>query len=61
MRLRTLPLALASIMAGADGVIYETHDKPEEAFSDGQQTLNFEESDILIDKMNQTFALRSSF
>ncbi|NVJ64783.1 MAG: 3-deoxy-7-phosphoheptulonate synthase, partial [Flavobacteriaceae bacterium] len=34
------PIALASIMAGADGVIYETHEKPEEAYSDGQQTLN---------------------
>ena len=55
------PIALASIMAGADGVIYETHEKPEEAYSDGQQTLNFPESDKLIDRMNKTFDLRSSF
>jgi len=52
------PVALASIMAGADGVIYETHEKPEEAYSDGQQTLNFDESTILINKMRKVFALR---
>jgi len=40
-------IALASIMAGADGVIYEVHAQPEEALSDGQQTLNFEESELL--------------
>jgi len=55
------PIALASIMAGADGVIYETHEKPDEAFSDGQQTLNFEESKRLIDRMRKTYALRESF
>jgi 3-deoxy-7-phosphoheptulonate synthase len=41
-------LALASIISGADGVIYEVHEKPEEALSDGQQTLNFFESDKLV-------------
>ena len=55
------PVALATVMAGADGVIYETHQKPEEAASDGQQTLNFEESDGLINKMRKTFELRMSF
>lgn len=52
------PIALASIMAGADGVIYETHEKPEEAYSDGQQTLNFTESQQLIRKMNEVVNLR---
>jgi len=45
-------LALASIISGADGVIYEVHEKPEEAISDGQQTLNFYESDKLVDNIN---------
>lgn len=49
------PIALAAVMAGADGVIYETHQKPEEAASDGQQTLDFEESARLIRKMNKAF------
>lgn len=45
------PVALAATIAGADGVIFEIHDKPEKAFSDGQQTLDFEESARLIQKM----------
>ena len=52
------PVALAAIMAGADGVIYETHRKPEEAFSDGQQTLDFIESTHLARAMRQVFELR---
>ena len=52
------PVALATVMAGADGVIYETHQLPEAAFSDGQQTLDFSESARLIRKMKRAFALR---
>ena len=55
------PVALAAVMAGADGVIYETHRKPEEAFSDGQQTLDFDESTRLIERMRKAFDLRESF
>ncbi|MBK5277607.1 MAG: bifunctional 3-deoxy-7-phosphoheptulonate synthase/chorismate mutase [Bacteroidia bacterium] len=55
------PVALAAIMAGADGIIYETHQNPEEAFSDGQQTLDFQESETLIKKLRMTFDLRNSF
>lgn len=44
-------LALSSLISGADGVIYEVHEKPEEALSDGQQTLNFAESDDLVNKI----------
>jgi 3-deoxy-7-phosphoheptulonate synthase len=51
------PVALAAVMAGADGIIYETHNRPEEAFSDGQQTLDFNESSVLIDKINKAFNL----
>lgn len=49
------PVALACVMAGADGIIYETHQKPEEAASDGQQTLDFDESAALIRKMNVAY------
>jgi 3-deoxy-7-phosphoheptulonate synthase len=55
------PVALACVMAGADGIIYETHRKPEEATSDGQQTLDFEESAALIHKMRKCFELIKSF
>jgi 3-deoxy-7-phosphoheptulonate synthase len=46
-------VALAAAAAGADGVIYEVHEKPEEAASDGQQTLNFDESALLITKIRK--------
>ncbi|HEX8059810.1 MAG TPA: bifunctional 3-deoxy-7-phosphoheptulonate synthase/chorismate mutase, partial [Cyclobacteriaceae bacterium] len=55
------PVALAAVMAGADGIIYETHEKPEEAFSDGAQTLNFVESSRLISRMRKSFELKSEF
>ncbi len=55
------PVALAAVIAGADGIIYETHEKPEEAFSDGQQTLDFQESDVLIDKLRKVYELREGF
>jgi 3-deoxy-7-phosphoheptulonate synthase len=46
-------ITLAAMIAGADGVIYEVHEKPEEATSDGQQTLNFIESCDLIKRMSE--------
>jgi 3-deoxy-7-phosphoheptulonate synthase len=36
------PLALASVVTGADGVMVEVHPDPARALSDGQQSLNFE-------------------
>jgi 3-deoxy-7-phosphoheptulonate synthase len=36
------PMALASVVAGADGVMIEVHPEPDKALSDGQQSLNFE-------------------
>jgi 3-deoxy-7-phosphoheptulonate synthase len=55
------PVALAAVMAGADGIIYETHQKPEEAYSDAQQTLDFSESERLIRKMKEAFELLDSW
>ena len=52
------PMALAAVMAGADGIIYEIHEKPEEAASDGAQTLNFDESERLVNKLNATYELK---
>lgn len=54
------PMALAAVMAGADGVIYETHPVPEKAASDGQQTLNFQESKHLINNLQQAYNLRQN-
>lgn len=33
------PMAMAAVVAGADGLMVEVHPKPEEAFSDGAQSL----------------------
>lgn len=46
-------VALAATVAGADGIIYEVHEKPEEAMSDGAQTLNFLESAELVKKIRK--------
>ncbi len=55
------PIALASVMAGADGVIMEVHEEPEKAFSDGQQTLSFLEAEQVYERLRKTYRLRSSF
>lgn len=55
------PIAMAAVMAGADGLIYEAHQTPEKAASDGQQTLNFEESARLITKIRDILRLKSSW
>jgi 3-deoxy-7-phosphoheptulonate synthase len=54
------PIALASVMAGADGVIMEVHERPEKAFSDGQQTLSYQEAERLYKGLRQAYELRSS-
>lgn len=38
-----IPMARAAIATGADGLMVEVHPKPEDAFSDGQQTLTLKE------------------
>lgn len=45
--------ALASAMAGADGIILEIHENPEKAATDGQQTLNYREFDELVIKLKK--------
>ncbi len=54
-------IALASVMAGADGVIMEVHGQPEKAFSDGQQTLSYQEANRLYSRLRQAFELREQF
>jgi 3-deoxy-7-phosphoheptulonate synthase len=54
-------IALSAVVAGADGIIYETHDKPEEALSDGQQTLSFRESSELIRKIGLLIKTKHDF
>lgn len=51
-------MALASVLAGADGIIIETHPIPEKALSDGQQTLNFFEMEQLTSKVSKLRELK---
>jgi 3-deoxy-7-phosphoheptulonate synthase len=42
------PMAAAAIAAGADGLIIEVHPEPENALSDGYQSLDLEQFDLLM-------------
>jgi len=50
-------IAMASVVAGADGVIMEVHECPQKAYSDGQQTLDYNQSAQLINKIDQIRAI----
>jgi 3-deoxy-7-phosphoheptulonate synthase len=54
------PMSLASVMAGADGIMVEVHNTPEKAYSDGQQTLDYIEAANLYDRVRKTYELRSN-
>ena len=45
------PLAKASIMAGADGLMIEVHNDPANALSDGAQSIKPDKFDKLMDKI----------
>jgi 3-deoxy-7-phosphoheptulonate synthase len=45
------PMALASMAAGADGILIEVHPDPDKALSDGAQTINFPMLDDLLGKL----------
>jgi len=45
------PLAFAAVAAGADGLMIEVHPDPETATSDGDQSLDFAEFDLLMERL----------
>jgi 3-deoxy-7-phosphoheptulonate synthase len=47
------PMAKAAIAAGADGLIVEVHYLPEEALCDGQQSLNPEEFNLMMNDLKK--------
>lgn len=53
------PVALASLLAGADGLIFEIHPIPEKAVSDAQQTLSFHQSAELTRKLRAIHRLEA--
>jgi 3-deoxy-7-phosphoheptulonate synthase len=46
-----IPMACAAVAAGADGIMVEVHPHPEEAMSDGQQSLRFSKFKQLMDAL----------
>ena len=53
-------LARAAVAAGADGIIVEVHPHPEQAWSDGEQSLTPEEFDTMMADLAPWCALRAS-
>ena len=49
------PMSIASIAAGADGLLIEVHPEPEKALSDGFQSVNFNEFEMIYRKTLDTF------
>ncbi|MCH2500952.1 MAG: 3-deoxy-7-phosphoheptulonate synthase [Dehalococcoidia bacterium] len=52
------PVALASVAAGAHGLLIEVHPNPDQAKCDGPQSLTFENFDILMDQVNAIASVR---
>ncbi|MBI5267970.1 MAG: 3-deoxy-7-phosphoheptulonate synthase [candidate division Zixibacteria bacterium] len=46
-----IPVALAAVAAGADGLIVEVHHDPDHAMSDGAQSLNLEQFDDMMSRL----------
>jgi len=51
-----IPMALASLAAGADGIMVEIHPDPEQAVSDGAQTMNFDQFTRMMQSLRQIAA-----
>ena len=49
-----VPMSMAAVLAGADGVMVEVHNQPEEALSDGDQSLYFDQFNDLVTKLKRT-------
>jgi len=57
VRDQVMPLACAAAAVNADGLIIEVHDNPEQALSDGQQSLYPDQFAALMGKINPIHAI----
>lgn len=57
VRSQVIPLSCASAALGADGVMIEVHNHPEEALSDGAQSLYPDQFIMVMKKMNAIHAI----
>jgi 3-deoxy-7-phosphoheptulonate synthase len=51
------PICMAAVVAGADGLMIEVHNNPEQALSDGPQSLTFKQFEDMIPGINATAEL----
>ena len=47
------PLALAAVVAGANGIMIEVHPEPDRALTDGAQSLTFANFNLLMDALRK--------
>ncbi|MEN1762106.1 3-deoxy-7-phosphoheptulonate synthase [Anoxynatronum sibiricum] len=52
------PMSKAAVAVGADGLIVEVHNQPEEAVSDGAQSLKYDNFQRLMDTVQKIYAVR---
>lgn len=52
------PMSKAAVAVGADGLIVEVHNQPEEALSDGAQSLKYDNFQRLMDTVQKIYAVR---
>jgi 3-deoxy-7-phosphoheptulonate synthase len=56
-RNKVTPLSRAAVAVGADGLLVEVHDRPDEALSDGPQSLFPDQFDLLMEQVRQIAAV----
>jgi 3-deoxy-7-phosphoheptulonate synthase len=54
------PLARIAVAAEADGLLVEVHPDPDRAWSDGEQTLDFDAFDAMMASLDPCIALRAA-
>ncbi|MDF2378737.1 MAG: 3-deoxy-7-phosphoheptulonate synthase [Candidatus Gracilibacteria bacterium] len=47
------PIAMAGVAAGADGIMMEVHPRPEQAWSDGDQSIKYDTLDTVLDGIHK--------
>lgn len=59
VRILVPPLSRAAVAVGADGLLVEVHPTPEKAWSDGKQSLTFDQFSDMMDDLEPYLALRN--
>lgn len=52
-----IPMAKAAVAAGADGLLIEVHNDPANAWSDGEQSLDLPEFEVLLQEVKKILAV----